>query len=117
MGLSALKKIVKPFVKANPAKGVEGAASLFNMPYSLNKLGETTAMLGIAGVTGAVGMNNMANANKIGNITPGRLSDMTQNVGISQHVKDVQKGTKELKYSFNNHGATGDIVLALHNMR
>ena len=117
MGLNVLKKMAKSFVKANPAQGVENAASLFNMPYSLGKLGETTALLGIAGVTGVVSMRNMANANKIGNITPGRLSDMTQNVGISQHVKDIQKGRKELKYSFNNHGATGDIVLALHNMR
>lgn len=115
--LKSLKNIVgKAFVK-NPAGGTENAASLFNIPYSLSKPAKTVLGLGAIGTTGALSLNRMENINKMGEITAGGLSDMTDSVKLSKNVIDIQEGKKELNNSLRNYGATGDIVFALHNMR
>lgn len=117
MGLEVLKGIVKPFVKANPRSGTKNAASMLNIPYSLNGKGKALLMTGTLLPTAAIVGRDMVNVGKMGDISAGGLSDMTSSVKISNQVKSIQQGKKELKVPYRNHGATGDIVFALHNMR
>lgn len=117
-------------------------STVFNMPRINPALTKGVTIAG-AGVAEIIKLNEAA---KLGPITSGKLSDMTDNVGISPGIREMQKGPdessnekdksentsgtsgiiqevakklteKNFKGNVMDSAVSGEIVLALHNLR
>lgn len=88
---------------------------IFNVPRIKPPISKGLIAIGSIGAE-AIKINQ---ASKLGPITSGRLSDMTDSVGISPQILKLQndKNEENLKCSITNSGASSEIVRALYNLR
>lgn len=88
---------------------------IFNVPRIKPPISKGLIAIGAIGAE-AIKINA---ASKLGPITSGRLSDMTDSVGISPKIQQLQKDRNEenLKCSITNSGASSEIARALYNLR
>lgn len=96
---------------------VADKSTIFNVPIINPKISKGVTILGAIGIEAM----KLSEAAKLGPITAGRLSDMTDNVGLSPEVLKLQQnkgsGGESLRGNIINSGVSGEIVLALHNLR
>ena len=92
------------------------------LPYKIKNKYVAGGVAGIAGITIANSAYKGNVKGKMGETTVGELSGITPSgqQTLSPLIKEVQEGrynTNNIENNFSNHGADGDIVFALHNMR
>jgi len=92
-------------------------STIFNVPRIKPGISKGIAIAGAVGIE----LMKINEAAKLGPVTAGRLSDMTDNIGISPGIIKLQqdKENKEDPFKGNiiNSGVSGEIVFALHNLR